>query len=314
MSSTVIGAVGTVQRFVDSTDGVRIAVYEEGNPDGPVVVLVHGWPDSHVLWDGVVSLLVDRFRVVRYDNRGVGKTDAPKPVSAYTMARFADDFAAVVDAVAPGERVHVLGHDWGSVGVWEYLGRPGASERVASFTSVSGPSLHHLNRFIVDNLKRPTSPRLFLRGLAQLLRLTYMGVFCTPVLSPMLVAAAVRAGLLNRMLGVRDGVPAEMIHHSEAIATDAANSVKVYGANLFNLLWRARTDHCIHVPVQLLVNTRDPFVRPYIYDDMARWAPQLRRRDIKAGHWSPMSHPHAMALTVTDLVEHFASRSHRATR
>ena len=298
-----------MQRFVDSADGVRIAVYEEGNPDGSVVVLVHGWPDSHALWDGVVSLLADRFRVVRYDNRGVGNTDVPKPVSAYTMACFADDFAAVVDAVAPGERVHVLGHDWGSAGVWEYLGRPGASERVASFTSVSGPSLHHLNRFIVDNLKRPYTPRLFLRGLAQLLRLTYMGLFCIPVLSPMLVRAAVRSGLLNRMLRVRDGIPTEMIHHSEAMATDAANSVKVYGANVFNTLWSARRDHCVDVPVQLIVNTTDPFVRPYIYDELARWAPRLWRRDIKAGHWSPMSHPHVMALTVTGLVEHLAAET-----
>ena len=61
-------------QFVDSSDGVRIAVYEEGNPDGPTVVLVHGWPDSHVLWDGVAPLLADRFRIVRYDNRGVGQS------------------------------------------------------------------------------------------------------------------------------------------------------------------------------------------------------------------------------------------------
>ena len=73
------------QQFVDSEDGVRIAVYEEGNPEGPIVVLVHGFPDSHVLWDGVVPLLADRFRIIRYDNRGVGLSSAPKPVSAYTM-------------------------------------------------------------------------------------------------------------------------------------------------------------------------------------------------------------------------------------
>ena len=66
------------ERFVDSSDGVRIATYEQGNPDGPTLVLVHGWPDSHVLWDGVVPLLEDRFRVIRYDNRGVGKSSVPQ--------------------------------------------------------------------------------------------------------------------------------------------------------------------------------------------------------------------------------------------
>ena len=54
------------ERFVDSVDGVRIAVYEQGNPDGPTLVMSHGWPDSHVLWDGVVPQLADRFRIIRY--------------------------------------------------------------------------------------------------------------------------------------------------------------------------------------------------------------------------------------------------------
>ncbi|MDT5015361.1 MAG: hypothetical protein QOD39_1521 [Mycobacterium sp.] len=121
-----------IEHFVDSSDDVRIAVYEQGNPDGPTLVLVHGWPDSHAVWDGVVPLLADRFHIVRYDNRGVGKTSVPKPVSAYARSRYADDFAAVIDAVAPGEPVHALAHDWGSAGMWEYLSRTDARDRVAS--------------------------------------------------------------------------------------------------------------------------------------------------------------------------------------
>ncbi|MGV0799674.1 alpha/beta fold hydrolase, partial [Mycolicibacterium elephantis] len=108
------------ERFVDSADGVRIAVYEQGNPDGPALVLVHGWPDSHIVWDGVVPLLADRFRIVRYDNRGVGRSSIPKQVSAYRMSCYADDFAAVIAETSPGEPVHVLAHDWGSTAVWEY--------------------------------------------------------------------------------------------------------------------------------------------------------------------------------------------------
>ena len=154
------------QQFVDSTDGVRIAVYEEGNREGPTVVLVHGFPDSHVLWDGVVPLLAERFRVIRYDNRGVGLSSVPKPVSAYTMARFADDFAAVIGEMCPGRPVHVLAHDWGSVGMWEYLKRPGASDRVASFTSVSGPSQDQLVEYIFGGLRRPWRPRTFARALS----------------------------------------------------------------------------------------------------------------------------------------------------
>ena len=295
------------ERFIDSTDGVRVAAYEEGNPDGPTVVLVHGWPDSHVVWDGVVPLLADRFRIVRYDNRGVGKSSVPKPVSAYTMACYSDDFAAVVDALAPGQPVHVLAHDWGSAGMWEYLSRPGASDRVASFTSVSGPSADHLNRFIIGNLKRPYRPKLFLRALSQLLSFTYMGFFSIPVVAPFVVRRFLAAAL-RRSLVVRDRIPPEKLHHSATYKTDAANSLKVYGANYFRSVTSARADHYVEVPVQLIVNTNDPFVRPYVYDDTKNWVSRLWRRDIKAGHWSPMSHAPTIAQSVRELVDHLEGK------
>ncbi len=289
------------ERLVDSADGVRIAVYEEGNPDGPTVVLVHGWPDSHVLWDGVVPLLTERFRVVRYDNRGVGASTVPKAVSAYAMVHFADDLDAVVDAVSPGQPVHVVGHDWGSVGVWEYLGRSGARDRVASFTSVSGPSQHHLVDYIFSGLRRPYRPRTFLRALSQALRLGYMAAFSVPLLAPLLIRAALSSALIRRRLV--DGIPADRIHHSPQLARDAANSVKTYPANYFRSFAGPRRDHYVDVPVQLVVNTEDPYVRPYGYDATARWVSQLWRRDLKAGHWSPMSHPQALATAVQEFAD-----------
>src|SRR3954453_1139097 len=290
------------ERFVDSTDGVRVAVYEEGNPDGPTIVLVHGWPDSHVIWDGVVPLLADRFRIVRYDNRGVGKTSVPKPVSAYTMARYADDFAAVIDAVAPGEPVHVLAHDWGSAGIWEYLARPGASDHVASFTSVSGPSADHLNRFIIGSLMRPYRPRQFLRALSQFLSFAYMGFFSIPVVGRLAVRGFI-AEFVRQMLVVRDGIPREKLHHSDTYKTDAANSLKVYGANYFRSVTAGRTDHYVDVPVQVIVNTRDPFVRPCVSDGLRRGGPRLWPRDIRAGHWPPMPHPEVLAASVSEFVD-----------
>jgi NAD(P)-dependent dehydrogenase (short-subunit alcohol dehydrogenase family)/pimeloyl-ACP methyl ester carboxylesterase len=295
------------ERFVDSSGGVRIAVYEQGNPDGPTVVLVHGWPDSHVVWDGVAPLLTDRFRVVRYDNRGVGKSSVPKPVSAYTMACYADDFGAVIDTVAPGEPVHVLAHDWGSAGMWEYVSRPGASDHVASFTSVSGPSGDHLNRYVIGSLKRPYRPRQFVRALSQFLSFSYMGFFSIPVVAPLAVRGFIADGL-RRMLMLRDGIPAERLHHSPTYKTDAANSLKVYGANYFRSVASARTDHYVDVPVQLIVNTNDQFVRPHVYDETKNWVSRLWRRDIKAGHWSPMSHPHVLAQSVHELVDHLEGK------
>ncbi len=289
------------RNFVDSADGVRIAAYEEGNPEGPTVVLVHGFPDSHVLWDGVVPLLAERFRVIRYDNRGVGGSSAPGAASGYAMERFADDFASVTAALCPGRPVHVLAHDWGSVGVWEYLSRPGAADRVASFTSVSGPSQDQLVAYILGGLRRPWCPRTFARALSQALRLTYMAFFSVPVLAPLVLRLALTSRAVRRH--IVDGIPAEKIHHSEKLAADAARSVKTYRANYFRSFTRKRPIPVVDTPVQLIVNTEDPYVRPYGYDDTARWVPRLWRRDIRAGHFSPMSHPQVMAAAVHDFAD-----------
>lgn len=288
------------ERFVDSADDVRIAVYEQGNPDGPTLVMAHGWPDSHVLWDGVVALLADRFRLIRYDSRGVGKSTVPKPVSAYTIAKLADDLGAVIAAVSPGQPVHVLGHDWGSVATWEYLSRPGASDWVASFTSASGPGIAHYGGYIFDSLKRPHRPVQFARAIDRILRLTYWYPFAAPVVAPAVFKRLMRARG-NRLL--TDGVPAERRFRSDAVATDLVNSLKIYRALAVSPPTNLPADRYVGVPVQLIVAAKDPVVRPHGFDDLARWVPRLWRRDINAGHWSPMSHPQVLAAAVGELVD-----------
>ncbi|OBJ01703.1 short chain dehydrogenase [Mycobacterium sp. 1482292.6] len=290
------------QHFVDSADGARIAVYEEGNPEGPTVVLVHGFPDSHVLWDGVVPLLAERFRIIRYDNRGVGMSSAPKPVSAYSMDRFADDFAAVTGELSPGRPVHVLAHDWGSVGIWHYLKRPGASDRVATFTSVSGPAQDQLVDYIFSGLRAPWKPRTFIRAISQALRLSYMILFSIPVLAPLFLRLTLSVPALRR--NAVDNIPVERIHHSDKLAADAARSVKTYPANYFrSFSGRKQGVAVIDVPVQLIVNTKDKYVRPYGYDHTPRFVPRLWRRDIQASHFSPMSHPQVMAAAVHEFAD-----------
>lgn len=287
---------------IESRDGTRIAVFEEGNPDRPTVVLVHGWPDTHVLWDGVVPLLADDYRIIRYDNRGAGASAVPGAVSAYTLERLADDVAAVVAALSPDSPVHVVGHDWGAATMWEYLSRPESGALVASYTSISGPDPQHLSRYIREGLARPYRPRRFARALAQAAHFSYMIGFSVPVLTP----AAMRAFLaraLNRMMITGD-IPPQQRHQGATFVADATNGLKIYRANFFPALAHAGRDRYVSVPVQLLINTRDKFVRPYVYDDTARWVSRLWRRDVRAGHWSPMSHPQVVATAVDELVSH----------
>ncbi len=288
-------------RHVASSDGTRIAVYEEGNPDGPTVVMVHGWPDTHVLWDSVAEALGESHRIVRYDNRGAGDSEAPAAVEAYTLDRLADDFAAVVAAVSPESAVHVIGHDWGAATIWHYLGRAEAPGRVASYTSISGPDPVQLNRFLREGLARPYRPKRFARALAQGLHFSYMLFFRTA-----LAPAAMRAFLADavRRVAINAGVPPQRRHQAPSFVDDAANGMRIYRANFPAALGPTAGEHRIEVPVQLLVNTRDVFVRPYVYDDAHRWVSRLWRRDVNAGHWSPLSHPQVIATAAAELIEH----------
>ncbi len=293
------------ERYVDSTDGVRIAVYEQGNPDGPTIVMAHGWPDSHVLWDGVVARLDKRFRIIRYDSRGVGNSSVPKPISAYTISKLADDVGAVIDSLSPGEPVHLLGHDWGSVATWEYLGRPGAADRVASFTSASGPGIAHYGGYILDSLKRPHRLVRFGRAIDRILRLTYWYPFAVPVIAPMVFKRLMRASG-NTLL--TDRVPAEQRFRSDSAEIDLVNSLKIYRSLAVAPPMKFPADRYVGVPVQLIVGVKDPVVRPHGFDDLSRWVPRLWRRDINAGHWSPMSHPQVLAGAVEELVDHLGGR------
>ena len=286
-----------MERFVVSADGTRIAVYEQGDPERPTVVMAHGWPDSHVLWNGVVGELGERFHIVRYDNRGAGASDVPTPVSAYRMDRFADDLAAVIDAVSPAGPVHVLAHDWGSVGVWEYLARPESSAHVASFTSVSGPSTDHYAAFLRGRLARPYRPIRFVRAVGLAARFSYWIPFSIPVIAP----ALMRRGVARGLQAIDTAGPK---FQSENLDIDAANSLKIYRANAIRSLTAVRRDHHVTVPVQIICNDHDPVVRGHGYDEESRWVPLLWRRDLKAGHWAPFSHYHAIAEATGELIDH----------
>src|SRR5262249_24350401 len=159
---------------------------------------------------------------------------------------------------SPGRPVHVLAHDWGSVGIWEYLTRPGASDRVASFTSVSGPSQDHVVDYIFSGLRRPWRPRTFARAISQAFRFSYMALVSIPGLAPLFVRLALSIPALRR--NAVDNIPDDQIHHSDNLARDAAHSVKTYPANYFRSFSRRDRDiHIVDVPVQLIVNTQDKY-------------------------------------------------------
>ncbi|EDY53169.1 short chain dehydrogenase, partial [Streptomyces clavuligerus] len=190
------------------TGGIELSVAERGDPDRPTIVLVHGYPDSKAVWSPVAERLADRFHVVAYDVRGHGRSTAPRPLrGGFTLEKLTDDFLAVADAVSPGRPVHLVGHDWGSVQSWEFVTVERAAARIASFTSLCGPSLDHAAHWFRARLSRPT-PRGLSQVVEQGVRSWYVGFFHTPVLPELLVRGPVGSrwvARLERVEKVPDG-------------------------------------------------------------------------------------------------------------
>jgi pimeloyl-ACP methyl ester carboxylesterase len=98
---------------------------------GPVVLLLHGWPDTPALWDELVAVLRERHTCVRFALPGFDLARPPRPVSVDEMCRL---IAAVADAVSPHAAVTLVLHDWGCFFGYEYAARH--PERVARVVGV----------------------------------------------------------------------------------------------------------------------------------------------------------------------------------
>jgi pimeloyl-ACP methyl ester carboxylesterase len=255
---------------VVSADGTRLAVRTMGNPAGPAIVCVHGFPDTSALWDGVVRELEADFRVVTFDMRGAGASDRPKATKAYRLERLAED----LKAVGVKEDVHIIAHDWGSVAVWFALAN---GLRAASFTSISGPDLGRAGRWMRAHRRRGA----------------YLLFFQLPWL-PELVS---RIGLLRLIIDRVD--PS---HRGHPIShQDVKYGLKLYRANVFAGHAPAAT---IATPVQVIAPTLDPFVGVRM-----QTAAEGRLHEVAEGHWVPLTNPRFVAARAREFIGGTMSRA-----
>ncbi|WP_405389709.1 SDR family oxidoreductase [Streptomyces sp. NBC_01102] len=290
---------GARERWV-RTGGIELCVAELGDRTQPTVVLVHGYPDSKEVWSAVAHRLAERWHVVLYDVRGHGRSAAPIPLrGGFTLEKLTDDFLAVADAVSPDRPVHVVGHDWGSVQSWEFATVERTKGRIASFTSMSGPSLDHLGHWIKQRMSHP-SPRRVGQLLGQGAKSWYVYALHTPVL-PELAWRGPLGRQWPRMLQRMEKVPSDG-YPTSSLPRDAAHGAWLYRDNVRARLRRPRADASAHVPVQLITPTGDVFLSETLYEDLDTWVPQLVRRSLPARHWVPRTRPDQLSAWIGEFV------------
>jgi pimeloyl-ACP methyl ester carboxylesterase len=174
-------------RFV-TVDGVRLHYVEAG--EGPLVVLLHGFPEFWWSWRNQIPALVEAgFRVVAVDQRGYALSDRPRSWRDYRIERLAADVEGLIAALGE-ERAHVVGHDWGAAVAWTVASLH--PERVERLAILNVPHPARMERAL------RTSPR-------QLLHSWYMFFFQIPGVPERLMRAGGRRMLERAYADARPG-------------------------------------------------------------------------------------------------------------
>ena len=97
-------------------DGVKIHYATIG--EGPLVVMIHGFPDYWYSWRDQMETLADDFQVVAIDQRGYNKSDQPDGEESYNMRHLVGDVAATIRSLGK-DKATVVGHDWGGAVAWQ---------------------------------------------------------------------------------------------------------------------------------------------------------------------------------------------------
>lgn len=123
---------------VQGGGGLRLHVREWGKTDGPPILFIHGWSQNHLCWARQYqSGLADQFRLVAYDLRGHGMSEAPLDPEHYTDGRpWADDVAAIIEQLRL-DRPVLVGWSYGAFVICDYV-RAHGQDRIAAIDFVAG--------------------------------------------------------------------------------------------------------------------------------------------------------------------------------
>jgi len=268
------GQESDVRQRAVQVRGVDLHLYEAGPSDGPPVLLLHGFPDSAVIWRHQIDALASAgFRVVAPDLPGYGRSGKPLAVNRYRLAELVADMVSLL-ATLGLRSVAVVGHDWGAVLAWQLaLARP---QRVSRLVALS---VGHPRAVIAG-------------GLAQAIRSRYMLAFVVPGLAERVLplndwATFRRKAWGSTVPGSEPDADRQIIEMSQPGALTAGLSW--YRANLRpHLRDRVRRrvpgrspaasrvgseprDHVVHCPVLGVWSSDDPFLTEAQMTASAKW-------------------------------------------
>jgi pimeloyl-ACP methyl ester carboxylesterase len=266
-------------------DDLIFDVRDAGPPEGPVVVLLHGFPQHNDSWNAVIDRLTAQgYRCLAPNQRGYSPAARPSRRRDYRIPELVADVGALIDA-SGARRVHLVGHDWGAAVAWA-----AAAEMPERLATVSPISVPHPAAFI----KSITTSR---QGLAS----WYMVFFQLP---------RIPEWLLMRRNGAMASYFLRRTGQAPVVVERDVQGMREPGAMKAGINWyramplsdpRASTQK-ISVPTMYVWSDQDTALLPKAAHDTARYVSGEYRFEILPGvsHWIPDEQPDKLADLLLD--------------
>lgn len=281
---------------VRGADGTRLHVDVLGPEDAPTVVLVHGWTCCREFWAPQLNALSSRYRLVAFDLRGHGRSEAPQG-GDFTPEALADDLAAVLAAAVPeGRKALLVGHSLGAMSIISWAGRHRAvGDRVAAALLLSTGTSDLVTESLI--LKPPA-------GLSKPWAVISRHSMAAPV--PYGFRNPITTRIVRYVALSKQASPAEVDFCSRIVlACD-----RRWRSATARTLTKLDLDHAIEhldVPTLVLSGTADRMTPPVLAKRLAERLPQLIERvELPGvGHMSPVEAPDEVNRRIEEMVARY---------
>ncbi|MDO4263372.1 MAG: alpha/beta fold hydrolase [Deinococcus sp.] len=253
-------------------NGIRLHCLEAGPESGPLVLLLHGFPEDSRAWKRQIGPLARAgFRVVAPDLRGYHLSDKSPGVDAYRMDTLLDDVVALIHSLGHA-RAHVVGHDWGGIIAWGL--------------AIRSPEV--VDRLAVLNAPHPAAIRRELRRTEQKKRSWYAAFFQLPWLPEQLLPLLGRYALQGRpgSFSAADRAGYEAAWSQPGAASAMLNYYRALAR------WGNVKGTQVQAPTLLLWGMQDVALVPELSEGLEAWVPDLQVvLFAQATHWLMRDEP-----------------------
>ncbi|MGB8475778.1 MAG: alpha/beta hydrolase [Candidatus Acidiferrum sp.] len=259
---------------------IELHAVASGPPDGPVVLLLHGFPEFWYSWHNQIEpLAAAGFRVIVPDQRGYNTSSKPRGAANYAIPHLISDVLAIADQLGQ-QRIFLAGHDWGAAVAWSVaLLHP---RRVSKLAILNVPHPSVMLRYLKTNRR-------------QLRRSWYMFFFQLPWLPEAAFSA------FNFRLGIRSLVRSSRLgtfsseDHAQYRAAWSQPGALTAMINWYRAAARHRSklpDPTVHVPTRILWGERDAFLLSEMAHDSLRYCDNSELFTFaSASHWLQHEEP-----------------------